>query len=73
MFGFFDWLVNAISQAWNFITNIITNMIELVALLLNAQQSLLLVVGYLPTFISSFALAYIAVRIVFMLVGRESE
>lgn len=73
MLNFFDYLVNVISQAWNFLVNIITNTIEMITLLLNSQQVLIVVVGYLPNFIGSFALAYIAIRIVFMLVGRESE
>lgn len=72
MFKFFESVANIFTTAVNFIVSLFQMLIDLVKLIFKAQVFLIKVIGYLPPFVVAFALAFIALAILFQILNKGS-
>lgn len=70
MFEFFDMISDVVGMFVNYVVNFITTLINMVEMLLAIPAVYSNLLTYLPGVIGAFAAAFIAIRVVFMLVGR---
>lgn len=63
MFDFFETVINYIETFFRFIVMMIQNIISALTYLVTAQQSIMVIVGYMPAVIGGACMAFIAIGV----------
>lgn len=70
--SFFEWLGDAFSSLWEFLSSTVENLIIFVKYLANAVSLAYEIVATLPTWLHGFAIITILVSLVYLIVGRST-
>lgn len=70
MFEFFDTFLEVVSIIIDFIVNFFSGLIYFIKMLVESSVYLTMCLGYLPTFLSVFASAIIAMSIIMMILNH---
>ena len=70
MAGFFDTLINAVSQFVQYIGMMVSSLLSAIGYLILGQTSVTLILGYMPLVVSGACTAFLAVFVIRFLVGR---
>lgn len=73
MFSFFDILIDYIWMFFNYLINIVESVISLIVYYASAFGALLLAIGFMPPLIGGSALFVLAVGIIKLILGRDSQ
>ena len=63
MFDFFETVINYIETFFRFIVMMIQNIISALTYLVTSQQSIMVIVGYMPAVIGGACMAFIAIGV----------
>ena len=69
---FIDSISSMLGTAWDFLTGLVDNFIQLFEYLGVAAGLAYNLVGSLPTWLSAFGLATILISVIFMILGRQT-
>lgn len=72
LLSFFEWLGDALSSLWDFLSSTFENLSTFVKYLANAVSLAYEIIATLPTWLQGFAIITLLVSLVYLIVGRST-
>lgn len=69
--GFFEWIATLFQILFDFVTNLITNLIAFISMIPQVLVFIGSAISYLPTSIMAFATIGITVSVMYLILGRD--
>lgn len=70
MFDFFDTVIEYISLAWEFLSNLVTSLITALTLTVTSVGTVSVLAGFMPSIIGSCIVVFFAIAVTKFIVGR---
>lgn len=73
MFNFFESIANLISTVVGYVVSFFTSLIVLIVRAVQALAYIILVIGFLPSYVKVFVLGMISVSVILFLINKGSD
>ncbi len=72
MIEFFEKIIDIFETAFSFLLNLISGLVNMITMLPLGVTFVTYATGFLPSVILSFVLAAISIRVIYLIIGRQS-